>query len=69
MMGQSRCTLSVRGLDCPTEVEALRAALEGSPGVARLGFDLIHGLMTVDYEEGLDRPGSDWSGWFASGPG
>lgn len=49
-MSQSRCTLSVRGLDCPNEVETLRAALEGSPGVTRLGFDLIHGLMTVDYE-------------------
>ena len=49
-MSQSRCTLSVRGLDCPNEVEILRAALEGSPGVTRLGFDLIHGLMTVDYE-------------------
>ena len=55
-MGQSRCTLSVQGLDCPNEVEALRAALEGSPGVARLGFDLIHGLMTVDYESGLNDP-------------
>jgi Cd2+/Zn2+-exporting ATPase len=55
-MGQSRCTLSVEGLDCPTEVEALRAALEGSPGIARLGFDLIHGLMTVDYEVEFSDP-------------
>jgi Zn2+/Cd2+-exporting ATPase len=53
MMSQSRCTLSVPGLDCPNEVEILRAALEGSPGVARLGFDLIHGLMTVDYESSV----------------
>ena len=51
-MSQSRCTLSVRGLDCPNEVETLRAALEGSPGVRRLGFDLINGLMTVDYARG-----------------
>src|SRR5271157_2802641 len=50
MMSQSRCTLSVRGLDCPNEVEVLRAALEGSPGVTRLGVDRIHGLLTVDYE-------------------
>ena len=50
MMSQSRCTLSVRGLDCPNEVETLRTALEGSPGVTRLGFDLLHGLMIVDYE-------------------
>src|SRR5271165_1152225 len=55
-MSQSRCTLSVRGLDCPNEVEVLRAALEGSPGVARLGFDLIHGLLTVDYEAALNDP-------------
>jgi len=27
MMSQSRCTLRVRGLDCPNEVEVLRAAL------------------------------------------
>lgn len=53
MMSQSRCTLSVRGLCCPNEVEVLRAALEGSPGVTRLGFDLIHGLLTVDYETGV----------------
>src|SRR5271165_6542854 len=52
-MSQSRCTLSVRGLDCPNEIEILRAALEGSPGVTRLGFDLIHGLLTVDYETGV----------------
>jgi Cd2+/Zn2+-exporting ATPase len=55
-MSQSRCTLSVRGLDCPREVATLRAALEGSPGVVRLGFDLIHGMMTVDYAEGVIDP-------------
>ena len=49
-MSQSRCTLKVLGLDCPNEVRTLRDALEGSPGVTRLGFDLIHGLMTVDYD-------------------
>ena len=57
-MSQSRCTLSVRGLDCPNEVETLRTALEGSPGVTRLGFDLLHGLMIVDYETSvIDREG------------
>src|SRR3954453_13641034 len=56
MMSQSRCTLSVRGLDCPNEVGTLRAALEGSPGIHRLGFDLINGLMTVDYAEGAADP-------------
>src|SRR3954453_2403669 len=56
MMSQSRCTLSVRGLDCPNEVGTLRAALAGSPGIHHLGFDLINGLMTVDYAEGATDP-------------
>src|SRR5271167_4662090 len=72
MMSESRCTLSVRGLDCPNEVEILRAALQGSPGVTRLGFDLIHGLMTVDYDgsvidhEGLLRHVRERAGMHAS---
>src|SRR3954464_15995876 len=58
MMSQSRCTLSVRGLDCPNEVGTLRAALPGSRGIHHLGFDLITGLMTVDYAEGATDPGA-----------
>ncbi len=49
-MGRARCTLEVRGLDCAVEVAALRSALGGVPGVGTLGFDLIHGTMTVDYD-------------------
>src|SRR5579864_7608955 len=49
-MAQARCTLRVEGLDCPTEVAALRAALDGWTGVHSLDFDLIHGTMTVGYE-------------------
>jgi Cd2+/Zn2+-exporting ATPase len=55
-MRESRCTLSVNGLDCPTEVELLRTALKDSPAVQRLGFDLINGLLTVDYEAGMTDP-------------
>jgi Cd2+/Zn2+-exporting ATPase len=55
-MSQSRCTLSVQGLDCPKEVDQLRAALNGTPGVEGLGFDLISGLMTVDYRSGSTVP-------------
>jgi len=55
-MSQARCTLQVRGLDCPSEVEALRAALRDQPGVTSLGFDLIHGTMTVDYDDGAVEP-------------
>ncbi len=46
----ARCTLKVQGLDCAVEVNALNAALTGTPGVLALGFDLIHGTMTVDYD-------------------
>jgi Cd2+/Zn2+-exporting ATPase len=56
MTTSSRCTLHVRGLDCEHEVELLRAALKGEPGVESLGFDLINGLMTVDYHEGRADP-------------
>jgi len=55
-MGRARCTLKVRGLDCPVEANALRAALEKAPGVGTLGFDLIHGMMTVDYDPEATGP-------------
>jgi len=55
-MSQARCTLAVSGLDCPTEAEALRAAIQDLPGVAALGFDLIHGTMAVDYVLGVVDP-------------
>ena len=60
-MSQARCMLQVRGLDCPTEVEALCAALRDQEGITGLGFDLIHGTMTVDYIAGVVDPGS-WPG-------
>jgi Zn2+/Cd2+-exporting ATPase len=55
-MSQARCTFKVRGLDCPSEVESLRAALRDQSGVTSLGFDLIHGTMTVDYDESAIEP-------------
>ena len=55
-MGRARCTLRVQGLDCPNEVGPLRAALEGGPGVDTLGFDLIHGMLTIDYDPELTEP-------------
>ena len=55
-MNQARCTLDVEGLDCPKEVDSLSAALRGQPGVNGLGFDLIHGTMTVDYDEAESSP-------------
>jgi Cd2+/Zn2+-exporting ATPase len=49
-MSQARCTFQIPGLDCPAEVEILNAGLIGACGVLSLGFDLIHGTMTVDYD-------------------
>jgi Cd2+/Zn2+-exporting ATPase len=67
-MQQTRCTFEVRGLDCAQEAEALRGALRDREGVVSLGFDLIHGTMTVDYLEGvvspeeLSREIAEWTG-------
>src|SRR4051794_40516175 len=55
-MGRARCTLKIQGLDCPNEVGPLRAALEGGPGVGTLGFDLIHGILTIDYDPEVTEP-------------
>ncbi len=55
-MSQARCTLQVKGLDCPVEVDALNAALKGTPGVSSIGYDLIHGTMTVDYDPAATGP-------------
>ena len=55
-MSEARCTLQVRGLDCPKEVDSITAALKDRAGVARLGFDLIHGTMTVDYDDDQVEP-------------
>ncbi|WP_435009107.1 heavy metal translocating P-type ATPase [Tundrisphaera lichenicola] len=55
-MGRARCTLKVRGLDCPNEVAPLRAALEGGPGIGNLGFDLIHGMLTIEYDPEATEP-------------
>ena len=55
-MSETRCTLQVQGLDCPKEVDALTAALKDRSGVGQMGFDLIHGTMTVDYDDRLVDP-------------
>lgn len=55
-MSRARCTLEVAGLDCPVEMNALSAAFKGAPGVMGIGFDLIHGTMTVDYDPALSNP-------------
>ncbi len=49
-MTQTRSMIQVRGLDCPNEVGALRAAIGDQPGIVGLGFDLINGVMSVDHD-------------------
>ena len=55
-MNQARSMIQVKGLDCPNEVEALRAALRDQEGITGLGFDLINGIMTVDHVAGVVDP-------------
>jgi Cd2+/Zn2+-exporting ATPase len=68
-MDRDRCVLKVRGLDCPVEAAAVRAALEASPGVADLAFDLGRGTVAVAYDpsradpEALARQVADRTGF------
>ncbi len=55
-MSRARCTLKVEGLDCPVEVDALNAALQDATGVCGLTFDLLHGLLTVEYDPATTGP-------------
>jgi Cd2+/Zn2+-exporting ATPase len=55
-MSQVRCTIKVRGLDCPSEIATLRSALERHPGIQALGFDVVNGTMTVDYTADVVEP-------------
>ncbi len=55
-MSRGRCSIQVQGLDCPVEVAALRSAFDKAPGVGTLGFDLIHGILTVDYDPDATEP-------------
>ena len=55
-MSLSRCVLAVKGLDCATEAESLRAALQDLGGISALGFDLIYGTMSVEFDPELVDP-------------
>jgi Cd2+/Zn2+-exporting ATPase len=48
--------MRVQGLDCPQEIEAIRSALKGRPGLAGLSFDLIHGTVTADFDSERTDP-------------
>jgi Cd2+/Zn2+-exporting ATPase len=55
-MAQARCTLKVHGLDCPSEVPPIRAALEGSPGVIALAFAPTEGTVAVEFDPAAADP-------------
>src|SRR5205823_6057039 len=56
--GHARCTLRVRGLDCPGEVPPIRSALEGTPGVLALAFDPVGGTVAIDFDPDRADPPS-----------
>ena len=55
-MSEARCTLQVQGLDCPKEVDSITAAIKDQSGVMRMGFDMIHGSMTIDFDDSFIDP-------------
>jgi cation transport ATPase len=48
-MGELR--LHVHGMDCAEEAALIRRALEPTPGITRLDFDLIHAFVHVQFDE------------------
>jgi cation transport ATPase len=48
-MGELR--LHVHGMDCAEEAALIRRALQPTPGVTGLDFDLIHGFVHVGFDE------------------
>lgn len=43
----------VRGMDCAEEVNALKGTVGKLTGVVNLNFNLLDGIMTVEYDPGL----------------
>ena len=50
-MANRRETYRVSGMDCAEEVSLLRRALSGVNGVYELGFDVVNGKMTIEFDE------------------
>ena len=48
-MGELR--LHVHGMDCAEEAALIRRALQPTPGISHLDFDLIHGFVHVRFDE------------------
>jgi Cd2+/Zn2+-exporting ATPase len=47
-----RTTLTIAGMDCPTEEALIRSKLAGVPGVAALDFNLVQRRLSVTYRPG-----------------
>ena len=47
-----RTTLTIAGMDCPTEEALIRNALAGMPGVAALDFNLMQRRLSVTHRPG-----------------
>jgi Cd2+/Zn2+-exporting ATPase len=53
-----RVAYRVYGLDCAEEVNVLRGALAGKPGILSVDFDVLNARMTVTYDPAAATPGS-----------
>ncbi|WP_244956274.1 cation transporter [Tautonia rosea] len=56
MERQARCTLKVKGLDCPSEVPPIRSALDGAPGVCSIDINPPEGTVAVDFDPDVTDP-------------
>ena len=48
----------IQGMDCAEEVSQLRRALGGVTGIYDLGFDVMNGKMTVEFDRDRMAPGA-----------
>lgn len=49
-------TVVVRDMDCADEAALVRRALADEPGIAHLGFDLVHGRVDIAFDATLTTP-------------
>ncbi|MEO8376586.1 MAG: heavy metal translocating P-type ATPase [Candidatus Sumerlaeota bacterium] len=49
----AKITYHITGMDCAEEVAALRAALKPNAAIENLTFDVLNGLMTVQFDDSI----------------
>lgn len=52
----AKITYHITGMDCAEEVATLRAALKPNSGIQDLTFDVLNGMMTVQYDDAKTSP-------------